>query len=402
MPSRRDAVRLGGVVTLSGLAGCLGDEYDAPAPPDGEWWSARRGPRNCAAAPGATPPRTDPTTAWRRTFDASDPPVGVLVAHGVVYAVRPTGTTALSPETGDLRFETDGDGQTPAAGLPRVAAADDETLYTADGTALRAYDDAGTHLWTTRGRGADDAGGTRTYGLLATSGGVLRGTHGRLSAFDAAGAHRWTYDPPGSDATYPAVAGGTLYVATPGPLVAASRPSLVDVAVGDAPSVRWRADAPGRPTWPAVTGDRVLVGERSLVGENREAVVRAVRRGGTDGWTARVPGPTSHLAVSEAAGLAYLVASESLLALDLATGDRVWSRTDAGLRAEAGGTVAVAGDSLVVAGFSDRSSDPVRALDAASGKTRWRTPVRGRVTAVAPAGPSLYVATALGDVVALR
>jgi hypothetical protein len=402
MPSRRDVLAAGGTLALAGLAGCVDQSFAGASTQQGTWPSARHDARNTGRAPDATPPTSDPSVLWERSFGAADNPEEVVVAHDTVYAARASGVSALDPETGETRWETDDSGQTPAEGVPRTAAAAGDTLYTADKTGVRAFDTDGTLRWTAATPRVRDGDDIRQYGLLPYDGGVLWGTHGRLSDFGTDGTHRWTYDAEGSDATYPALADGSLYAGTPGPLLSASRPGAVGRLTGGGPSVSWRADAPGRPTWPLVTDDRILLGDRGFTGSDH--TVHAFTRDGTDDWRISVSGPTSHLALTDD-DTAVVVAggdeSEGVVTgVDVASGERVWTREDAEIT-DTTGSLAVAGDTCLVAGFAQSSASPVRALDAMTGESRWTAAVSGDVTTLVAVEDRVFVGTRLGHLVAL-
>lgn len=406
MPSRRDLLGAGGAVCLGALSGCLGRTYAAPETPRGEWRTARRDARNAASAPDATPP-ADPSVAWSRSFGARSHVESVLVGRDAVYAVGPTATAMLDPTTGETRETTGGAGQTPADGVTRVAALGDDSLYTADGTAVRAFDAAGNPRWETRHPGLPDGAVTRVYGILPTDDGVLCGTHGGVAAFDAGGTHRWTFDDGGSGGFYPAVADGSAYVCSPGPTYALSRPSSLGALFGGGPKAAWERGSPGPGTWPVVVDGRVLVRDGGLTTRtNRSHALSAFATDGEDGWTSSADGSVVGLAVSAEKSLAVAVRFDAVsgegrvVALDAATGEEQWSRADVGVTDDFLGSVAVAGDACLVAGYSRASENPVRALDAATGETRWHRTVEGDVTAVVPAGTRVYVATALGNLVA--
>lgn len=351
----------------------------------------------------------DPVERWRRSFPASDSPESIVVTDDTVFAARRFGTSALDPGTGETRWRTDGDGQTPAEGVARVAGFLDGVLYTADGSTLRAYDGDGRLRWSTDRPDAKSGDVTRTYCLLPTPDAVFWGTLGSLGAYDPGGSHLWSLDLRGSGAVYPAVSDGRLYVAGPGTLLVTSRPGVLGEVVGRAPTPSWRAELPGSPTWPVVTDDRILVGDRDRRGSSHPNSLTAMRPDGSTDWSRDVVGRTAHFAVSESNGALLYVAVDGgngggdgdgvVGALDLDSGQERWSRLDLDLTND-GGRIALAGDTLVVAGFSRFSEKPVRGLDLSTGETRWTRSVRGHPTSIAVGGGAVHLATSLGDLVA--
>ncbi len=404
MLTRRAALALGVTFSATALSGCLSRTYAVESSVPGRWPMARRDPGNRAKAPRATPPTSEPEIDWQRSFHASDHPAQLVVTPETVFAARALGVSALDRETGDTRWRTDGRGQTPAEGTARLACLKDRTFYTADGTALRAYDFAGELQWEEPFPASDSR--TRGYGLVAGADTLFWGTHGRLTAFGTDGTHRYTFELQGSGDVFPGVGTGRLYVAGPGRLIGGKPPGILELVLGDGPSVTWRSGPAGRPTWPVVVGERVLVGDRSFAGASPGPhTVRAFRPNGSPDWSAEVDGPTSNLAISRASNLVYVVetgadAGGRVTALDVERGDRVWTRDQFPLD-DAGGSIAVAGDTLMVGGFSRESEDSIRALDAADGETRWETRVQGMVTHLVAVGEEVFVATSLGHVYAL-
>ncbi|SFR42820.1 Outer membrane protein assembly factor BamB, contains PQQ-like beta-propeller repeat [Halogeometricum rufum] len=410
MPSRRDLLSGVGVAALGGFAGCLGgDEFGAPETPTDEWWTARHDTRNTACAPNATPPDSEPERRWSRSFE-TETPVGLLVSADSVYAVRETGTDALGRDDGAWKWNTHGGDQTPASGLSRVATLAPDTLYTADGRHVRAFDRDGTVRWQTAY--PNTTGTTRIYGVLPTDDGVLLGDHGRLLAFDSDGNHRWTFGTNGADATYPGVAadgdGGTdLLLAAPGPLQSLSSPTTIDSLLGRGPSVRWETSARGRPTWPVVTDEYVVVGDTDRAGGARtHGDLHVYRRDGTRVRSVSTEGGHPHLALtSDESAIVYGTGvggdgEGTVTALELASGETRWARDDLAV-ADWGTSLVVSGETCLFAGATDDRSSRVHALDAATGETKWTLSTEaGTPESVVAAGPRVYVVTTAGVVAA--
>jgi outer membrane protein assembly factor BamB len=296
--------------------------------------------------------------------------------------------------------------------VTRVAGLLDGTLYTADGSTIRAYDvgadgDEERHQWSVDHPASGGGDPRRSYGLLPTPDGVFWATHGRLDAFGPDGGHQWGFTSPGSGAVFPAVAEGRLYVAVPGALLAASRPGVLADVLDQGPSTAWRSETHSRATWPVATDDRVIVGDRDFPNTPGSNSVQAIRPDGSREWGHDVQGATSHLVLSEATGRVVFVTVDeetgegAVTALDVATGKPAWTRTDLELTGQVG-AIALAGDTVLVTGFVRTAEKPVRALAIEDGETRWTRSVRGHPTAMAAAGGRVFVGTALGNVVAFE
>ncbi|SFR46232.1 outer membrane protein assembly factor BamB family protein [Halogeometricum limi] len=410
MPSRRDVLCGVGVAGVAGLAGCLGeDEFGAPETPTDEWWTARRDTRNTACAPDATPPDSEPERRWSRSFE-TETPVGILVSSDSVYAVRETGTDALSRDDGRWKWNTHGRDQTPARGLPRAATLAPDALYTADGRHLRAFDRDGTVRWQIAY--PNTVGTSRIYGVLPTDDGVLLGDHGRLMAFDSNGNHRWTFGTNGADATYPGVAadgdsGTDLLLAAPGPLQSLSPPSDFGSLLGRSPGIEWVTNARGRPTWPVVTDEYVVVGDTDRAGGARtRGDLHVYRRDGTRVRSVPTEGGHSHLALtSDESAIVYGTGvggdgEGTVTALELASGETRWTRDDLAV-ADWGTSLVVSGTTCLFAGATDDRSSRVHALDAATGETKWTLSMdAGTAESVVVAGTRVYVVTRAGVVAA--
>lgn len=117
-------------------------------------------------------------------------------------------------------------------------------------------------------------------------------------------------------------------------------------------TVRWREDGFDGTSPPAVASGAGLV----LVGDGRG--LHAVATDGSDvAWSTPTPRLDAADRLAVADGTAYVAARESVLAVDVATGERLWTADGTHLGAVAGGCV-LAGDG-------------VRALDADDGSETW-------------------------------
>jgi outer membrane protein assembly factor BamB len=138
---------------------------------------------------------------------------------------------------------------------------------------------------------------------------------------------------------------------------------LLDAADG---RIRWKAEFPGvRRYRPAVGADRVAATSETELLVLDRATGRRIAAVPFDG-----PGPAA--VVAGGPGRAVVVAGSEdggFLAVDAATGDRLWSVAHPGQV-----TVAPRGDAgVVVASWHDHSGATLRAFDATSGRLRWET-----------------------------
>jgi outer membrane protein assembly factor BamB len=409
MPSRRDALRLGGAAAVAGLAGCTAPSFDpafgAAAPADGEWLSTRRGPRNAACSPTTALPETPPSVAWRSK--PNRPVLELLVDADAVYVTHPVSTAALDVATGESLWTTAGEEQAMVPGGRRVAALGDGVVYTAGSERLNAFDATdGSTKWSTDAR-PHTVDGLRNYGLQVAGDAVVLGFHGGLAAFDAAdGSHRWTVHPGGTGYVYPAVAHGRLYVGSPGPLYAYRPAAGLDALLRDDPETLWQGHGPVFCTWPAVAGDRIVVGDqnRGMDGDMATTLYAYERGGGLD-WRVSVPGAGRAPAVSTESDLAVTAGGENpstLLAveLDSADGEVRWRREVSPFVNDP----VLAGDLVLAAVGASHASgrSGLLALDLRTGAERWWRPVEGGVSRLAAVGDRIYAATSAGRVLALE
>jgi outer membrane protein assembly factor BamB len=203
----------------------------------------------------------------------------------------------------------------------------------------------------------------------------------RLYALDlATGEERWSSRLPGYTRWTPAIEGGVVIVAIETPDLALGL-YAVDATTGE-PSwfrpLRCRRCSPDRgDTWPAVASDGVVLAAMGGVfsgGYHPYGKVWAFDVGdGSERWSRAIRSPGLPIVVDGAAIVSVesveMNADESILALDLASGEERWRRTRG-----IGSAVTLAGaGSEVFAGTGSR----LLSLDATDGSTRWSRAVGG-------------------------
>jgi outer membrane protein assembly factor BamB len=243
-------------------------------------------------------------------------------------------------------------------------------IYTVDACArVTAVSVTGETLWTRDLAPRTDNASSASGGSLAISGGRLFvGTgYGRLTALDATtGSKLWSQDLDAPGTAAPTVAGKLVYI-----VARDSRAWALDVETG---RIAWTADGTA-PTSSFGGGSGPAVGNELAVfpfpsGE----VVAAFPRGGLTRWSTVITGQRlGHVAASVSDISADPVidgnrvyvgnVSGRTVALDLATGERLWTLNDG-----ATGPVVPAGGSIF---FLNDLNQLIRA-DAGSGAVIWR------------------------------
>jgi outer membrane protein assembly factor BamB len=226
----------------------------------------------------------------------------------------------------------------------------------------------------------------------------------RASAAPAASA-RWTYDT-GAGVIRLAVAGGTVYVG--------SDDGTLDALGAVTGRLRWTyTTAYAAESIPAVAGGTVY-----LSSDQSDDVGTVYALGAATGrlhwsytprsWFSDVLGTGWETFVlsgpAVAGGTVYISGDGTVFALDAATGRLRWRYRTAGI---VGSGPAVAGGTVYVGGVGYRttmygSDGGVYALDAATGRLRWRYTTGDTVTSgPAVAGGTVYVSDVVGQVYAL-
>lgn len=378
-----------GVVGLAGpLAGCattgrptaVGSQPDvenvAPAPLDavrGGWPLFQFDVRNTGRSPTAAGPRDPPAVRWRTSLGtgaASGPALGdgllvVPSTDGVLFG--------LDARHGGVRWRRRL-GVGTAVGHQSMPAVVENTVHVGDSRGrVHALDPVdGATRWTTTTGGAVDGSPTVVDGLI-----YVGSDDGRLYALDASdGTVSWSAPIGGDVGTAPAVDDGRVIVGS-----ANGRVSAVAAAGG---TRLWTFQTGDSVTAsPAVADGRVFVGSK----DGRLYALDAAT--GEEVWARFFP----FAGVAQTAALAadlVLVSTQSfqLHAVDAETGREVWNFTTGQV-----GWPVVADDTVFVAGAT------VRALDLGTGEPLWTRQRRGVGLAVADG--ALFVPTSKGDVLAL-
>lgn len=345
-------------------------------PPAGVWSDATYGPANTSYNPHAAPPTAEPTVAWRVDVDAAPT---VAVADGTVFLRDVNALSALDAVDGTELWSVE-------RGQGDVVGYVDGRLYDRTDGALAAYTLDGEEEWETTYEGA-------YYDLFERAGAVYVTTGRSLQVH-----HADTGEQVGDLRRIggPATRDGVLYCVHDQDLVA------FDLDAGQLDE-RWRS--PGVAAYQQFGG--VAVGEDAAYllevdgsDERRDLLARidteaGVRTGvfhlDTVATSPAVVGDTAFVVQGRETDDGGLT-DGGIVALG--PGGEVWSR---GAR-DAFGSVYATDDVLVV-GRTARGTEPVRALDPATGDSLWRYGDQGDPLAVV--GDTVY-AVADGEIVALR
>jgi len=399
MPSTRRRL-----LTLCGLAAAgstatlatgRDGEPDGPA----DWPMSRYDAAGTASHPSLAGPKDGVEVAWSRnlsggSFNALSP----IHVDGRLYVVR-DGLVALSSATGETLFERD----VPVGSTPARAAA---SVYTTDTLAVTGRDGVGglnagggvdlpvlggtvgTRRW--RGPRAADPGllGQPTVVPPVTADGTVYAAPGAeqvvaLGAND--GAVEWRARPTGTEydggqCNRPAVRDGRVFV-TSYPYTAAA----FDAETG---SQRWARDLDEQLVLaPVATAAGVVV-------QTRSGVVLLDTADGTPQWRRSLETNVTEGAPAVADGRVFLADDEeTLYALDLASGETLWTATvrDSGSPVVADGVV-----------YTVESGGRIVAVDAVSGRRRFTFDLE-RTTVSAPVvGDGRLYLTSFDGVMALE
>jgi outer membrane protein assembly factor BamB len=375
----------------------------APADTTAGWPAPRRGPRNAAFNPDATPPRSEPVVTWSAPVGGVD---ALVVSGGVAFVAESRGA---DPSTGGVAALDVADGTVvwdrsePGATLCTAG----DTLYVGttdadDGGSpdVRALDaETGQQAWS-----IDPEASAEVFHLLAGSDTVYAGRLGSVEGLRRDdGRLRWRRRV-GNGWTGTAVREGELYVSgggetarlEPNTGLEALRP---DALRSDAPGEQWATvSGPVFPFLPVLTDETVLVG--GLNPEVPQRVVAYDRATGEVRWSTkplgdRVQRPVvrQRLGYSRTPSFGGSDPTGGLVAFDLASGEVVWQRS-----LSSPTVPPIAADDVVVAGTTD---GVVRGFDAADGTPLWSLAVGDEVRTLAAAGSTVFVGTDNGPVLAL-
>jgi outer membrane protein assembly factor BamB len=241
----------------------------------------------------------------------------------------------------------------------------------ADST-VSAVSPAGAVLWSRNLTPASDRVGDATSGGLAATEDTVYVTtgFGRLHALDAAtGAERWFQDLDAGATGTPAVLGNSVYVVSRDARAWSidTKNGRINWQVPGLPARQVRAGGPG----PVVSGDNVIFpfGSGELLSVLRTSGIRA--------WAATVSGERQGRAfagVDDVTGDPVLVGgtlyaanpSGRIVALDAASGERLWTATEGAVS-----TLVVAGGSV----FAVTDLNALVRLDASTGEKLWESPL---------------------------
>ncbi|MWG35821.1 outer membrane protein assembly factor BamB family protein [Halomarina oriensis] len=388
MPSRRDVLAvmtLGGATALAGCAGTLADG-SAGRDTSEDWPQFRADAANTGANLDATGPVDDPDVEWVHLggpwYDMLEP-----VVTDAVYTVD-DGVAALDSASGDVDWRA-GDSytrHTPAVAGDLLVPGDPIRAVARDGgrSALgRRFDfrrwettiDADTSL--TLHDEVVLLGGVADSGTLATDVVALETATGEI---------RWTTT--GSVEGAPATDGEAVYVATDG---RDSATALLALDARDGSELWSRRLGEGGPDVPVVLGE-------GLVYVPRDGSLRAFDTATGDAvWTFTPDGETrvsaSPALAQERLYVPTSAESSGLVALDAATGERLWAAGDGPYRC----SPSVGDDGIYAVDFDGRLS-----LHWRDGPAQWRVQVDAPVaSSPVPSDGRVFVGTRDGLLYAL-
>lgn len=356
---------LAAVAVLAALAGCGGRETILP----GERLNIRDG---MPSAPTATANQSLPVPLPAAVTNAAWTHRGGEADHG---AVNPALGAALQP----LFLVPIGEGNSRQARITADPVVADGRIFAMDARSIvTAVSPAGAVLWqadlTPRSDVRDDASG----GGLATDGATVYVAtgYGRLHALDAAtGAERWVQDLNAPAVSAPTVSGGLVYIV--------GRDSRAWALEADSGRIRWQAA--GTPAVSTFSGGAGVAvgGGMAVVPFPSGEVTASFAEGGLRRWGQVIagsrPGQAGGISATDIAGdpvidgaTVYVAnAGGRIAAIDLDTGDRIWTATEG-----ASGAFQVAGGSV----FLVNDINELVRLSAADGLVIWRVPLPGYVS----------------------
>lgn len=357
MPFTRRRALAGGAVMVGATAGCtairerVGDRRRATPtrrvapdwrPGPGTWAERAYGPTNRRYNPHATPPRSQPTVAWRYEFDASLGDGHPVIVNGTVYAATERRLLALDAADGAVQWTRDIGGP---AGLKYVDGRLYQVDYDLQEPDLVARGPDGDVSWRTtlpdKIRGVHErdgyvfvAGRDRYWTLHADTGEVVRERDTRVrnmastrdSVYAAFSDHLVRYTVEGrtleerwrvqddilTEVVHPVVTDEWIYV----PRFKPGGDEGELAVYGHDGEHRGRLDLNQSPRGLTVPSHDLVV-----VSTARVPGVHAMQRDGTRRWTVDVDGSARAIAAD---GTVY--AGNPLVAIDAESGDRLWQR----------------------------------------------------------------------------
>ncbi|WP_458207823.1 outer membrane protein assembly factor BamB family protein [Haladaptatus sp. NG-SE-30] len=367
----------------SGLSVADTDENDASV----DWPMERYDPAGTGYNPAASGPKDGYRVRWRREPDRfSGGVVSPILLGDTLYATGRS-VIALDTVTGSTRFSHEGSYRSSPARAKANAYETDTLAVTAPtgvyglnaGGGVRLFDyEFGVERWHTP-RPEPEFGvfgpptaippvtvGSTVYAAIPGSGDTAH-----IVALDAnSGRERWRHSS-GDELRRFAVHDGTLYAAN-----WPSRVSAYDAKTGN--RLWWRELDEQMVLAPTATDDAVVVPYRT-------GVVALDPRDGSTRWQFRHDGNATEGAAAVAEGRVFVLpaGTESLLSLDLTTGEKRWSAPVSGE-----GTPVVADGVVYATSFY---TNELVALDAATGAVLWKFETRFPLSAPAIGDGVLYV-----------
>lgn len=323
------AATAGGVAVVGAITAGPTPAFEASAPERGSWPMPRFGPRNAAANPHASPPRTTPEAAWEASVPGAK---ALVVADGTVFAgsdgrARDTdqGVVALDAVTGERRWRS-------PAGAASLCV-HDGTVYGVSGdTAVVTALDAATGERRWRAETGTMAG----HFVLPGESALYVGLHGWVDAREyGSGALRWRRTLGGLGRVGVGVAHERLYVGGPGPTRAFEPREGPGALVASGPALGWRERTPSDFGFaPAVTDEHVLVGGRNGTDPSQTVTAHDPATGAVE-WTAP---PLGDVASTPAVAGNRGYVGAGTWDGDGARGGGRWSRSTSGAARSRGGT----------------------------------------------------------------
>lgn len=399
-PTRRRFLQTLGVAGVSSLAGCNAFADD-PAftpiePPDGTWPRDGYGPRNTARNPTARGPRSSPTPRW--TTDTDLIVESVVVDESMVFVSGNGRLAALDRATGRVRWQIEA--------ISNVLHIGNGRLFVGGTSMIQAIDPAtGGDVWERNHRRMD------TVSLLRLERGLLVGGYGYVRLHDPdTGELEWRVESDGSNRTELAAANGALFATSGGRFLTFRPRRFPDTAFheGPAQALSQQMESSYLLGTTLVSGTAFL-GGFSLGDANVRLESIALDTGQSSIHpieAARITVPTvldDNLMLAISSSERESPQTGAVLGYDPASKKTLWryGLDDGGVPARPitdGRTVYVGGHG----GPNGAGPTSVVALDAATGSRLWERDFDHETSALAVVGETLFVGTGNGVVTALR
>jgi serine/threonine-protein kinase len=339
-------------------------------------------PERTGVMPGPGPSGL-PTAVWSKSVKGPVDVLGMpLVSSGLVFVEDGGGgVTAFDEATGTLNWT----GRPDGAGIGTIAIVGDWLIHGSSHGQLTALD-----AFTGAKRWSKDVGAGGTLSV-AVDGSILvvASTDGRVYGVDAAsGAPRWTLDAGGEATRSAAISAGIGFVGADSGRVTAFR-------TGDGTVVWQKALGFGEIVTPAVDGGLVFVAHGFGDGTIPAILYALDVRDGSERWKWREP-TVSRLFVGAVEGSTVYALTDDAhaFAIDIVTAA---ARPFAQAGGAYGSLAAIVGPTIYLTSADGR----VAAIERASGAVQWTVAVQGVPSTPSVIDGRLFVATDLGNVVAI-